>query len=417
MATTREGTQVYFSLPSDYEEVSFEERAIKALKSLEIEPFHSERNRDPALIWKILEELIKRLKKLKDEAAFKRKEKPVKVPVTRADKINKARLRIAAYLERQTRLNFKDACRHTGYSFAMVKKVHRDMLFQGQPQYFTYPNLKPPHELEAIDQTVRKVEGTYSTITDIKRVLPGFSKRWISRKLRSTGLRWRKMVRKRKKEKKEQPEPTAVFEVVSHIVQALNNPNVDMYYCDEMHFPLFQTADNHWTKPGKSAEMVYNRRAVPLPDHKLSAIAMCSLDSFCAVQIYKKDVTAEDFLFFMQEALKKMPQGRQVTVLADNATWHTSPKVVDTVAGKFIHFNVSRLFQSNAIETSFSFVRADFRKRPTVEKLEDEASLVLSAFFDPRNIERFRGVERNHLRSLKKLLEWASPNLNRQDLF
>ena len=101
------------------------------------------------------------------------------------------------------------------------------------------------------------------------------------------------MVRKRKKEKKEQPEPTAVFEVVSHIVQALNNPNVDMYYCDEMHFPLFQTADNHWTKPGKSAEMVYNRRAVPLPDQKLSAIAMCSLDSFCAVQIFKKDVTAE----------------------------------------------------------------------------------------------------------------------------
>jgi len=309
-------------------------------------------------------------------------------------------------------LNLAAACRHSGCSFAMVKKVHHDLLFQGGVANFTYNNMKDPQEVVKLEETVRSVEGSYLSISDVKRKHSTFSKKWIGKSLRATGLRWLKMPRKRKVDKTIKPPPKAVFEVISHLAQVLNSPNTDVYYIDEMHFPLFQTSDMYWTKPGVSEEMVYNRR--PVPDGKLSAIAMCSLKKFVAVQIYTKDITAMDFLYFVQKALQKVGQGRQVTILADNAAWHTCDSVIQTEAGKALFFNVARLYQANAIETSFSFVRADFRKRNVVQTMEEEAYLVLDAFFREENVERFKGVARNHLRSLIKLLEMACPNKRRE---
>ena len=99
-----------------------------------------------------------------------------------------------------------------------------------------------------------------------------------------------------------------------------------------------------------------------------------------------------------------MPEKSKVTILADNATWHTAKSISSTKAFSFLYFNAPRLFQSNAIENCFSFVRADFRRRPLVKTLEDEARLLVKIFFDSENIKRFKGIARNHLRSLSNLL-------------
>ena len=331
--------------------------------------------------------------------------------------MNRDRQRIASCLNCQTSLNLAAACRSTGCSFSMVKKVHHDLLFQGQVERFRYNNLKDAQELVPFDETIKSVAGTYLTITDIKRKHRTFSKKWIGRALRATGMRYLRMARKRKVDTTIKPNPRDVFEVVSHLAQAIMCPQAEVYYIDEMHFPLFQTSEKYWTKPDQLGEMVYNRR--PALEGKLSAIAMCSLEKFIAVQIYTKDVTAMDFLYFIQEAMLKVgqtAQGRTVTILADNASWHTTDTVLQTEAGKILYFNVARLYQANAIETSFSFVRSDFRKRMTVGTLEEEAYLVLDAFFREENIERFKGVARNHLRSLIKLLEIACPT-KRMDFF
>ena len=123
-----------------------------------------------------------------------------------------------------------------------------------------------------------------------------------------------------------------------------------------------------------------------------------------AVQIYKREVRGEDFLYFLQEAMRLVPTSNKVSVLADNATWHKAAIVMQTAASKAMEFNAPGLFQANLIENAFSFIRAEFRKRQTVDTYEEEARQLLRIFFDERNERRFKGVARNHLRSLTSLL-------------
>ena len=415
MATTRDATDIYYDLPTDPATVTFQQRFCKVTKTLPIKPFKRDKKISAECIYDFAKGIYQQLVWLKEDEACKLRKREPKARVDRAIKINQDRQLIATYLKMQYRLNLTKVSRLTGCTFAMVKKVHLDLLFQGVPETFVYNNLKKPEELAQIEETVQKVGGTYLTISDIKRQHAGFSMKWIRRRVRATGLRYRKMPRKRKVDKTVKPCPNKVFDVVSHLVQAIKDKDTEVFYIDEMHFPLFQTSDYFWTRPDQPTDLVYNRR--PVSDAKLSAIAMCSLEKFYAVQIFKRDVTANDFLFFLQTALKKVGQGRRVTILADNASWHTSPTVLQNAAGKFLFFNVARLYQANAIETSFSFVRSDYRKRPLVDTLEKEAYLILDSFMRPENVQRFKGVKRNHLRSLIKLLEEAFPALLRIDSY
>lgn len=403
MKTTREATQVYFSLPTDFEPPSFSRHSYQVLEELSIKPFKSQAETDPCLIWNLLDNLYKKrctMKKSYWKATVNLP--PSQRKMTWAEQINRKRQVIAGMLRRQTSLNFAKVCRSTGCDFETVKSVYNDLLFQGQPCHYDYQNQKAPEDIQKMDHIAQNLQGTYQTVSDIKRELPNFSKKKIAKTLRQTGLRWRQLVRKRKNPKEPKYSPKSVVEVVSHLTQAMNSANTILLYVDEVHFPLVQTASHHWTKPELAEELVYNRRFVP--DSKLSAIALCSLDKFIAVQVFKQDITMEDFLYFIQTALSKYKGKERVTILADNATWHTSSNVVGTRAGKFLHFNVKGLFQSNIIENAFSFVRSEFRKRKLVETVEEEAQQLIQIFFDPRNEERFKGIRRNHLRSLMTLL-------------
>ena len=321
-----------------------------------------------------------------------------------ADQVNRKRRLIASCLDRQVRLNLKDACRFTGCSFAMVKRVYHDLLYQSKPQEFEYPNLKCQEEIKRLKDSIEEVDGAYSTIDDLKRKHPNFSRKWISKGLKNTGHRWLLMTKKRKIPLEKNYSAKEVIEVVSHLAQSIVNEQIEVLYIDEAHFPLVQTSTHHWTtrNPNKE-ELVYNRR--PVEETKLSVIAVCSLKSFIAMQVFKKDITADDFHYFLQEVLKRYDKSKKVTILADNASWHKTDGIIKSRAGKFLFFNARGLFQSNAIENCFSFIRSDFRKRPLVSSLEEEASLLVNIFFDKENPRRFKGIARNHLRALRMLLK------------
>ena len=191
--------------------------------------------------------------------------------------------------------------------------------------------------------------------------------------------------------------------MISHLAQAFDDKTADIFYLDEMKFPLYQTPERCWTNRSQQQQRVYNRREVP--DLQLTAIALCSTRGFEAVQIYPTEITGADFAYFIHNAFSRLPSNRSITVLADNASWHCSSVVKKTPAYKMLRFNVPHMFQLNLIETAFSFVRNDFRKRATVDTTEEEAKQIMSIFFDPKNEERFKGIYRNHLRSLLKYLE------------
>ena len=72
---------------------------------------------------------------------------------------------------------------------------------------------------------------------------------------------------------------------------------------------------------------------------------------------------------------------------------------------KFLFMNSPKLFRANAIENSFSFVKAEWRKRAEVQTIEEEAQHLVRIFFDDRNEQRFKGVAFNHARSLVGLFK------------
>lgn len=410
MRKTREATEVFFGAPHDEALLSFEKREFQILTELPGKPFKHKEEADHHLIWNLLNELYKRRCQLKQSCSLRTvRRRADNERNTWAAKVNKKREYIARLINQRPTATIADICRISGCWFKTVKKVKEDLLFQERPSFFTYNNMKPQCQMESMTTIVENVQGTYSTISDIKRKMPSFSKKLIARHLRRTGLRWLQLPKRRKHPKEERHPSRQVFEVISHLVQGMNSPSVTVLYVDEVHFPLVQTSTHHWTTKDRCEDLVYNRRAVD--ETKLSAIVMCSLEGFVAAQVYRHDITLDDFLFFLQSCMMRNKPGQQVTVLADNATWHTSPVVTTSKAGKFMFFNVRGLFQSNAIENAFSFVRSEFRKRAVVQSIEEEARLLLEIFFQPKNQKRFLGIHRNHLRSLMKLLVKYSPKL------
>ena len=411
MRRTREGTHVYFTAPYSGEMPTFERREYQVLSDFPGKPFRHQEEIDPVLLWNLLNDLYKKRCSLRAKSSLRDVRRPADQEKNSwAGIVNRKREFIATVIKQRPTASIAEICRITKSSHSTVKKVKEDLSFQDAPSVFQYNNLKPVYQLERLQQLTSTVQGTYATVSDIKRQLPGFSKRLIARKLRQTGLRWRQLVRRRKDPKEVRHPPRQVVELVSHLVQAMNSPSTTVLYVDEAHFPLVQTATHHWTAPEQCEDLVYNRRAVE--EVKLSAIALCSLEGFVAVQIYNKDITIEDFHYFIQTAMLRVLPGQRVTVLADNASWHTSQVITQSKAGKFIYFNVKGLFQGNAIENAFSFIRAEFRKRPVVQSIEEEAKLLAEIFFHPENKRRFAGIHRNHLRSLMKLLLKHSSKLS-----
>ena len=407
MRTTRECTPVYFKDIEDQEMIHYSKKTYQVTENFKCKLFTSKKRMKVDEVDELLQERQKELKKMKDVSMESNSSTLRKEKMSWEMKINQKRRLIASYLQQQPYLNLSDACRFTKCSFHMVKKVYEDLIFIGSPSEYHYPNQKQPEVVTDLVNSISKVNQTYETVGDLKRRHPSFSRKWIGRLLRKTGLRWKMLERKLKIPKKDDTNSQQVVSVVRHLAQSLINPKVETFYIDEMHLPLVQTSNRHWTLgDNDQQQMIYNRR--PVEDTKLTVIAMCSLTSFVAIQVFQKEITADDFLYFLQEALKNMPDKSKVTILADNATWHTAKSIAITKASSFLYFNAPRLFQANAIENCFSFIRAAFRRRPLVNSLEDEARLLVKIFFDSANLKRFKGIARNHLRSLRHLLDHYS---------
>lgn len=404
MKCTRECTKVFFCMPSELEQIEFSKREYEVIAKFNWKRFKSDRTLHVDSVNELLEGKLHDLVKLKEGDTCKMNTEITSQKITWEQEVNRRRRLVASALQQQSHRNIAEVCRFTGCSFDMVKRVANDLDFCGEVAEFRYPNTKTDQQMAALTRSIEQVNGSFSTIADIKRSHPDFSRRYIARQLKATGLRYILVRKNELRPKQPQYNDIQVLRTVRHLSQSLTNDKVITLYLDEVHFPLYQTSTRHWTKQNFDGhDLHYNRRIV-LGVEKLSVIAMCSVHGFVAVQVFQREVRGEDFLYFLQQSLVNVPPGKQVTILADNATWHRAEIVTKTKAGKSMEFNAPGLFKANLIELAFSFVRAEFRKRKQVETVEEEARLLLSIFFDDRNRKRFAGIARYHVRSLLKLL-------------
>jgi DDE superfamily endonuclease len=185
--------------------------------------------------------------------------------------------------------------------------------------------------------------------------------------------------------------------IIRAITCALQDPGAEVFYVDEMKFPLNQTPTNHWSDRNLPDQLAWGERVSKMI---LTAIAICSIRRFEAVQLYKTETTSWSFKYFIESFISALPPKKRYLIVLDNATWHKGKEMADVKVQKFFLYNEPQQYQLNMIENCFSYVRPLFRKRPLVHTIEEEAKQILNMFFD-RDIERkFVAFFRNHIRSL-----------------
>lgn len=407
---SRECTEVFFGVVPDDREIKFEQREVPVVHHFDQRHFKSQDRFDVDHVAQALLELQKmKLQEKVDAKLAKLRERQVRPSTKRKQKpswkqkVTSKRLVIQRCIENSATLNLSQVARLTKSSFETVKKVHQNLQMYGQAQEYSYNFTKKTEDIERLDESILLAREGFLTISDLKRRNTSFSRRFIGKRMKESGLRYRLMPKKRKLETPRHYSSTQVCRLVSHITQALSDSSSEMLYVDEVKFPLVQTAEKRWCNAETFGEIVYNRRSVP--DKTITAIAMCSTTKFEAVQFFANEVTGVDFLGFMNKAISSLPSNKTYTVVLDNATWHRAGIVESSTVNKYLVFNQPGLFQMNLIENAFSFIRHAFRKRPVFETDSDEVRHLTAIFFDAANEAKFQGILRNHIRVLMGFLE------------
>ena len=399
---TRECTEVFTGPITESIPVRFAQRFVERVERFEQRVFSSDERHEGDSVLASLTQRLEEENRRKREDKKPKKTQQKAPQESRKEKVNKKRAFIARVIRHQANLNLREVARYTKSCWNTVKNVRQEMLVHGELTPYEYNFLKTPEELASLHETIDEFKDSGMGVSDIKRLHPTFSKKMILEELHDKGLKYRPLPRQRKNPTTQPPSSTRVCRVISHLCQALADNTAEILYCDEMKFPLFQTSTHAWTSLPQEERAVYNRR----PDERqLTAIAMCSTRGFVAVQIFSREITGNDFLFFMNKAIASLPAGRSYSCLLDNASWHKALPLATSEVSKFFFFNEPRMFQLNIIENAFSFVRSAFRKRPVVETMQEEAREIVRIFFDSENERRFRGCLRNHLRQLIKYHE------------
>lgn len=324
--------------------------------------------------------------------------------LSKKDKINRKRELVKACILKQATPNLRAVARFAKVHPSTVKRVFNELKLFGDISSYDYNNTKSLEESTALEEDISRIEDGFMTVADLKRRHPSFSRKAILKYLHLQGYRYRLLPKNMRNPEQRIINSTRVCRLISHITQAITDPNTTILYIDEMKFPLYQTSERRWQHPETALQdsIIYNRRTGH--DQNLTAIALCSLEKFEAVQLYQREINGNDFLYFLNTAIDHLPEGKHYTIIADNATWHSSEAVMASKASKYLYFNEPHMFQLNIIENAFSFVRSGFRKRPIVETVEEEAKNIMRIFFDSVNKKRFKGLVRNHLRQLEKFL-------------
>lgn len=330
--------------------------------------------------------------------------------LTWREKINRKRELVLACLLKQAVPNLAAAARFAGVSKATANSVFLEHKLSNKVASYDYNNVKSAEQKAPLEADIAAIENGFMTVADLKRRHPSFSRKAILKHIHHQGYRFRLLPKNTLNPEQRVVNSTRVCRVISHIVQAMADFNTTVLYIDEMKFPLVQTSSHRWQHPDTDWRdaVFYNRRTAHT--QTLTAIALCSQEKFEAVQLFRNEVNGDDFTYFLNTAIAHLPPGKSYTIIADNATWHTSEAVRSCKASKFLFFNEPRMFQLNLIENAFSFVRHAFRKRPIVETIEDEAKNIMRIFFDSVNKRRFKGLVRNHLRQLEKYLGKHRPS-------
>lgn len=398
IATTRPCTVVFFNEDQNFEDLVLQDR----LLSLDYKPkshlFKADLSMKTAEVKEILEDLQRGSRmgneELKEDSREERRER-----TPRDHQVNELRNKIAQVIRQHTTPSFKGVAKQVGCYVSTVKSVYLQLFLVGQPQQYHYENIKPSEVVARLDHLIADPSNTYLTTIDYKRRVPECSKVFIRRRLRAAGLKYKKLAREPREDKKRSFNKTQLRGVIWTAVQALARDDETMLFLDEAIFPCFQTSTHCWQRDEQ--HVIYNRRQ---SDDTLHVIALCSHKRYVAFQVLTREPNKECIHYFLTEVLKRLEDKKKVVILLDNAGWHVANLVRNSSVSKVLLFNTAYCWQSNFIENTFSKMKALWRRRRLATTVEEEVETVVDMFRRGWTRRDFDGYRRQYYRQLKELM-------------
>ena len=401
---TGEGTRIFTRRLEEHELVTFVQRQVPHTRRFNQRRFKEPRDAFYNVVLHRLQDHLNRLRaeKLERRPPVNNQPRHVEQVDNRyRNKVNDKRQKIAALIEGSVAPKLTHIANRLHCSFELVKKVYNEMRILGEVQRFEYQNLHTEEEEADLTDAIIDCHVSYTTTTDLKRAHPSFSKKKIQERLHQSGLKWKRLTGApsltKKRNRRAPPSSRKMRHIIRSIACALHDPDTEVYYVDEMKFPLNQTPTNHWSDRNRPDELVWGQR---VSKTTLTAIAICSIRRFEAVQLYKAEVNGWSFKFFIEAFVNSLPVNKRYLIVLDNATWHKAGAMTNLKVQEFFLYNEPQQYQLNMIENCFSYIRPLFRKRPLVHTIEEEAKQIANLFFDRDIEEKFVSFFRNHIRSL-----------------
>ena len=319
------------------------------------------------------------------------------------DQVNTKRVEISKYYFSAHNYSVKKVAELTGSDQATVKAVFRQLQIRGRLVPFQFNNQLPQQDLDVLGECIDDPRHLFYSVPQLKRLHPRFSKKTITKQIKLRGYAWKRLKRTpaRPDPRRRVSHPHLIHQVVSTVVTGLFDDDKEVYFVDEFKLPLFQTPDYSWSK-GTDRDYLFNSRPETLV---YTGIVLCSIRGFEAYQIYTDEVNSRDFLYFMQEAIGRLPTDKAITVVMDQATWHKAELLRQSDVYRLFCFNAPGVFQLNMIENAFSAIRSDFRKRAVTTTTTEELHAISELFSWEVNEKRFVGYYKNYLRSLRRYAE------------
>lgn len=108
---------------------------------------------------------------------------------------------------------------------------------------------------------------------------------------------------------------------------------------------------------------------------------------------------------FLTTFLSKWRSSGKLVILLDNAGWHVANTILKSEFSQLLLYNVPKMYQLNLIELTFSKAKAEWRKRPTMETIEEEIRSLVRIFNEVIPQKGFAGYRRQYLRQAKQIIE------------
>ena len=348
----------------------------------------------------VLEDILSDLaqdEKRKTEKNQKRRES-----TSRKDQVNLLRTQLSVLITESSCQSIRSIARTAGCHPSTVRSVFQQMAISGGPLHYDYNKQHSQEQVKVLDELIADPGSLYFTTQDYKRRALHFSKRFIRKRLKASGLKYKKLSRQRKESQERRLPPTELKKVIWTVVQAMAKGDDTILFLDEAVFPCMQTSEHCWMR--KSQEVIYNRRE---SDESLNVIALCSQSGFVAFQVYTTDINKQAIHYFLTQVLDRLDERKKWVILLDNAGWHQSNLILKSSMRELLLFNVAYCWETNLIENTFSKMKSLWRTRRVVNDLDDEIKSLVEIFrssWRREGEEDFEGYRRQYYRQLEALL-------------